>query len=98
MRILTPTEQAQFDEPPDFSSVERKRFFDITPRVREILHSLRSPENQVGFVVTLGYFKATKRFFARQFRSTDIEYVSRYLGFLPQLLDADSKSPRPANA
>ncbi|MEZ6101488.1 MAG: Tn3 family transposase [Pirellulaceae bacterium] len=89
MRILTPTEQAQFDEPPDFSSVERKRFFDITPRVREILHSLRSPENQVGFVVTLGYFKATKRFFARQFRSTDIEYVSRYLGFLPQLFDAD---------
>ena len=86
MSILNADEKAEFDSPPVFYSVDRKRFFDITPRASDILNTLRSPTNKVCFVVTLGYFKATKRFFASQFRENDVEYVARQLGFLPDLV------------
>ena len=89
MTILTADEKQVFDSPPIFSSVERKRFFQLTEST-SILDTLRSPTNEVCFVVTLGYFKATKRFFGRHFRDEDVDYVARKLGFLSELIDTDS--------
>jgi len=83
MQILTPAEYAAFETPPVFRSVERKRFFHLSPSVLDHLTTFRTPTNQIGFVLTLGYFKATKRFFARQFHSADATYVAEHLGFLP---------------
>jgi hypothetical protein len=90
MRILTPAEQASFDTPPVFTSVERQRFFHIPESLEALLATLRTPVNQVGFVVTLGYFRATKRFFARQFHPEDVDYVTGQLGYLPGLITLDS--------
>jgi hypothetical protein len=53
-QILSPTEAAAFEAPPVFTSVERKRFFDLSQRLEELLHTLRSPVNQTGFVLALG--------------------------------------------
>jgi TnpA family transposase len=85
--ILTPTEYAAFETPPLFSSVERKRFFDLSQRLESLLTTFRTPTNAICFVLTLGYFKATKRFFARQFHATDADYVARQLGYLPGVFD-----------
>jgi hypothetical protein len=85
MQILTPAEYAMFDTPPHFSSVERQRFFVLSHSLDPLLASFRTPTNQIGFVLALGYFKATKRFFTRQFHEADATYVTKQLGFLPSV-------------
>src|SRR6516162_8570786 len=75
--ILTPTEYAAFETPPLFSSVERKRFFALSQRLERVLTTSRTPTNAICFVLTLGYFRATKRFFARQFHATDADCLTR---------------------
>lgn len=85
--ILTATEYAAFETPPLFSSVERKRFFDLSQPLERLLTTFRTPTNAICFVLTFGYFKATKRFFARQFHATDADYVARQLGYLPGVFD-----------
>src|SRR5215813_5833660 len=80
--ILTPTEYAAFETPPLFSSVERKRCFDLSQPLESLLTTFRTPTNAICFVLTVGYFKATKRFFARQFHAPDADYVARQLGYL----------------
>ena len=48
--------------------------------LKDSLADLRTPTNKVCFLVAAGYFKARRKFFARQFRPTDIEYVARQIG------------------
>lgn len=85
MRIVTPAEQAAFDTPPVFTHRERQKCFASPTSLGNVLATLRTPVNQVGFLVMLGYFRATKRFFTRQFHDTDVHYVAR-------LLDVDAAS------
>ena len=87
MQILTPAEYTMFDTPLHFSSVERKRFFILSQSLDPLLASCRTPTNQMGFVLALGYFKATTRFFARQFHEADATHVAKQLGFLPGVFD-----------
>jgi Domain of unknown function (DUF4158) len=87
LHILTPTEYAAFETPPRFSSIERKRFVDLSQRLESLLTTFRTPTNRICFVLTLGYFKATKRFFARQFHDVDADYVAHQLGYLPGVFD-----------
>ena len=87
MQILTPAEYAVFETPPRFNSVERKRFFDLPQSLERLLDTFRTPANQIGFVLALGYFKAAKRFFARQFHDADAAYAAKQLGFLPGVFD-----------
>jgi hypothetical protein len=65
MCILTPDEQAAFETPPVFTPLEWYHFLQIPESLGTLLTTRRSPVNQVGFVVMLGYFRASKRFFAR---------------------------------
>ena len=90
MQILTPAEYTEFETPPVFTSVDRKGFFYLSQSVLEHLTTFRTPINQIGFVLTRGYFLATKRFFARQFHSADATYVSKQLGFLPSVFNLDT--------
>jgi Domain of unknown function (DUF4158) len=71
MHILTPAAYATFETPPVFTTLERQRFFDLSPRLEHLLSTFRTPTNQLCFVLMLGYFKATHRFFARQFHDPD---------------------------
>src|SRR6266699_3989205 len=87
MHILTPAEYAVFETPPVFTTLERQRFFDLPPRLEHLLGTFRTPTNQLCFVLTLGYFRATQRFFARQFHDPDAIYVARQLGVLPGMFD-----------
>lgn len=79
MKIFNSLEEAEFESPPKFNSVERKHFFATSAAINQLLENLRTPTNKVCFLVSLGYFKARKRFFARQFVASDIQFVANQL-------------------
>ena len=90
IKILNTTEKNTFESPPVFNSVERRRFFTLPLMLNEVMERLKSPTNKVCFAVTVGYFKAQHRFFARQFHQTDIAYVARQIGV--QIDDVDTSA------
>ena len=89
MSILNAEEKQEFDFPPVFNSVQRKQYFEVTPRLDATLDKLQSPTNEVCFLLITGYFKATKRFFGRRFHDRDVVYAATKLGFLPELIAPD---------
>ncbi len=84
MKIFNNLEEAEFESPPKFNSAERKYFFTTTSTaINELLENLRTPTNKVCFLVTLGYFKAKRKFFYRKFMPADIKFVANQLGINP---------------
>lgn len=82
MQILTTQEQKDFDKPPSFDHTHRKKFFDLPQKLLNVARSLRSPINQMGFLLLCGYFRANKRFFLPQdFHERDIAVVAGMLGY-----------------
>lgn len=81
MRILSSSEQEAFDKPPLFDHRERKKFFQFPKAVLDMAQNMRSHDHQIGFLVSWGYFRATRRFFAPvDFEPRDVAYVSSQLG------------------
>ena len=77
MNVLNSLEQSAFESPPLFNSAERKRCFDFPLALQGIATSLRSPINQVCFLTSCGYFRATRRFYpARAFHPRDLAFVA----------------------
>jgi hypothetical protein len=88
MKILSAVEQEAFESPPVFTSVQRRHHFDFSLEVQQLAATLRTPTNQVGFLLSWGYFTATKQFFPPQtFRLPDIEYGAKRLGLSLDTLD-----------
>ena len=90
MQILTAAELKAFDTPPLLSYPQRETFFRVSERLASMLASLRSPTNQVGLLLTVGYFRATKRFFGPLFIPADVVYVTQQLGYTPAQIDLDA--------
>lgn len=91
MKILNAVEQEAFDTPPVFNSVQRKRYFDFSMETRRQAVKLRTPTNKLCFLLSCGYFKASKRFFATGLsHRPDIEYVARHAGIDLAMVDMDS--------
>jgi TnpA family transposase len=84
MKILNSHEAAAFDSPPKFDSAERKRFFSVSQTINELLETLRTPTNQVCFLILVGYFRAKRKFFRRQFSPADIVFVAHQLSIKPE--------------
>tara|TARA_R110002072_G_scaffold238329_1_gene395669 strand:- start:153 stop:3215 length:3063 start_codon:yes stop_codon:yes gene_type:complete len=82
LAILTPTEQRIFDTPPKIHKIDRPRYFSVSPEIRRLaFNALRTDINRVGFILQLGYFRASGKFFvAEDFRKRDLQYVSGMLG------------------
>lgn len=81
MRILTASEQEAFDRPPLFDHRERQKFFTFPKALLDMAQSMRSVDHQVGFLVSCGYFRATRRFFAPvDCDPRDVAYVASQLG------------------
>lgn len=80
LTILTSTETRQFDTPPRFTKEERQRYFSIPTHLKPVVSRINRAEYRVGFVLQLGYFRATARFFRTEdFKQRDISYVRRQL-------------------
>ena len=81
MNILNTVEQEAFESAPVFNSSQRKQYFDFPQAIQQAAASLRTSANQFWFLLTCGYFKASKRFFpARTFHTRDVEYVTGRTG------------------
>jgi Domain of unknown function (DUF4158) len=76
MNILNAVEQEAFESAPVFTSFQRKQHFDFPQAIQQATANLRTPANQLCFLLSCGYFKASKRFFpAQTFHPRDVEYV-----------------------
>ena len=81
MRILSASEQESFDKPPLFDFPERKKFLEPSRALLDAARGMRDPHHQVGFALSRGYFRATRRFFASaDFRDRDLACVATQLG------------------
>lgn len=91
LAILNSKEQAQFDAPPKFHRDDRPLYFALTSDIRRLGFSrLRTNVNRVGFVLQLGYFRASGRFFTpEQFYKRDINFVASTLGIADAVDIAD---------
>ncbi len=97
LSIFTPLEKRSFDNPPKIKKIDRARYFSVTPKIKQLaFNKLRTPINRVGFILQLGYFRASGKFFvAEQFRKRDIQYVCKSLNISQSLLtDRYSKTSR----
>jgi TnpA family transposase len=80
MRILTVNEQEAFNKPPPFDHRDRKKFFDFPKSLLAVAATMRNPDHQISFLVSCGYFRATRRFYApADFVDRDIAYVASQL-------------------
>ena len=64
MKVLNSVEQEAFEFPPIFNSAERKRCFDFPLAIRDIAAGLRTATNQLFFLLSCGYFRSSRRFYA----------------------------------
>jgi len=92
MKIFNTLEEEAFESPPVFNSAERKQFFSLPVVLRNSMVDLRTPTNKVCFLVAAGYFKARRRFFARQFHQADLEYIACQIGENPAEVHSESYS------
>lgn len=80
IRLLSPAERKAFQLPPVFQASERETYFEISDATKKIIDPLYSSYRKVGFVLQLGYFRKSGRFFnAAQFHAQDIAFVCRSL-------------------
>ena len=80
LHVLSKSEAQQFDQPPEFNPVQRKKYFYISDLVRELVSPLRKPWTQVGFLLQWGYFRYTDRFFSvERFQDDDIQFLIHHL-------------------
>ena len=78
--FMTAPEKHAFDSPPTFSKSQRPAYFVVTDDIRKTLGALRTATNKVGFMLQLGYFKHSGKFFdSATFRKRDIRYVESLL-------------------
>ncbi len=80
MKIFNVLEEEAFESPPLFNNLERSKYFAIPAGLTELIADFRTPTNQACFLLQFGYFKAQRRFFGKQFRPPDLEFVGARLG------------------
>jgi hypothetical protein len=52
----------------------------------DLFNDCRTPTNKVGFVLIAGYFRSRRKFFGKQFRPADVEFVATRLGLpMPEI-------------
>jgi TnpA family transposase len=90
--VLSKAEAKEFDEPPIFNSIDRKRFYNLNATLQNTIDKLRTPTNKVCFLTSYAYFKAQKRFYDGKFQEQDINYACRLLNIETALVSLKSYS------
>jgi len=82
MNILDKNSLLAFQKPPELNALERKVCFSFPDQVLKFAKELRTPSNQIGFLLSWGYFKFSKRFYdSENFNKRDICYVAKCLNY-----------------
>jgi len=88
LQLLTQLQQAKFDSCPTFTSELRHLYFEINEEIKEYIDGMRNLNNKIGFVLQLGYFRASGKFFTNdRFRSADIKFISNILEISPSIFN-----------
>lgn len=90
MKIFNAQEEETFEAPPFFNTQERKKFFTLPLGLTNQLESCRTSTNKVSFVLMAGYFRSRRKFFGKQFRPADVEFVAARLGYESSEIDSAS--------
>lgn len=86
--ILNPNERRRYDSPPVFNTDECSFYFSMDIEEMELIQSLRTTSNKIGFAIQLAYFKANGKFFAvDSFRQQDIFYAAKTIGIVTENID-----------
>lgn len=80
LKILSNSEISVFDSPPIFDHKERKKFFGLPSGFKHSSGKLRTAENRVLFILQLGYFRSSQKFFAGHFHPDDFEFIKQKYG------------------
>jgi TnpA family transposase len=76
--LLDAAQQRAFDHPPKWTAAQRKLYCSLPDWATQVLNSLVTPHSRGGFVLQVGYFQATGRFFSTdRFRAADGAYVQQ---------------------
>lgn len=92
MKIFSASEEEAFESPPVFNSAERKRFFSLPINLSDSAAALRTPTNRVCFLLAAGYFKASRKFFNRQYHAADIGFVAGQIEIAVENVDVTEYS------
>lgn len=80
LTILQEDEKQAFETPPVFTAEERKHFLTLPNWAQEIVATLQTPANKIGFILQLAYFQVTKKYYApHAFPQTDIDFLVKRL-------------------
>ena len=80
IQILPNYEIKQFDQPPHFTTSERRHFFSLCPAMKEKVKNAKGDITPIGLIIQYGYFKATGKFYLiEHFRQGDIRYIAKQL-------------------
>ena len=76
--LLDDAQRRAFDHPPKWTAAQRKLYCSLPDWAAQVLGSLVTPHSRGGFVLQVGYFQATGRFFSTdRFRAADGMYVQQ---------------------
>ena len=91
IKIFSNKEIAAFDNPPVFSSHDRKKYFFIGKWEQNRIDKCKIDMGKIGFILQLGYFKATKKFYTpNKFKEADVIYISMKLNIPIDSIDFKS--------
>jgi Tn3 transposase DDE domain/Domain of unknown function (DUF4158) len=82
IKLLQPQEIFLFNHAPILNIEEKTHYFSLSSTFEEEFKGLRDSYTKIGFILQMGYFKYTGRFYeASQFHAKDIDYVIKQLGW-----------------
>ena len=74
LKILSVSEQNEFDSPPVLSGDNRKTQFRFNQVVQEMIKPIKSDNHRIGFVLMFYYFKIVQKFFPPQLFYSSIKF------------------------
>ena len=76
--LLDAAQRREFDSPPKFTLAQRQLFFSLPEWAAPVLRAMNAAHVRGGFILQLGYFKASGRFFTvDRFTAVDRAYVQQ---------------------
>ncbi|RPD44082.1 Tn3 family transposase [Hymenobacter sediminis] len=88
LRIHLGKERELYEQPPLVPATEQARVFAVPAWADGHLARMLVPANRVGFLLQLGYFQISQRFYvATRYHAADVAYVAQQLGLEPDDFD-----------
>ncbi len=85
---LSPEERTRFDTPPALTLYQRPLLVDLPAWAETYLDATQTPTNKVGFLLQLGYFRVTTRFYSSGlFPFEVVDWLTRQLRLDPNGID-----------